>query len=278
MNNLLAFIRRYSAFFLFVIFEIISLVIYIKYNSFQKATFINSANNITGNLYAQADKLKSYLSLKEVNDSLVSENALLRNQLKTSKYADTTNKRRADDTVYHQQYEYLEAKVISNSINHRNNYITINMGSKAGVEKGKGVISSQGVVGKVIDVTEHYAIVQSVLHKETLFSAMLVNSKERGSFAWGDNMDPTTGLLFDVSNNATPKLGEIVVTSDRSLFPAGIPIGTISNLRPKTTRGAFLNMEVKLAVDFGKLDYVYVITNKLGAEQAGLEARQKKDE
>lgn len=278
MNNLLAFIRRYSAFFLFVIFEIISLVIYIKYNSFQKATFINSANNITGNLYAQADKLKSYLSLKDVNDSLVSENARLRNQLLTAKYADTTNKRRADDTVYHQQYEYLEAKVISNSINHRNNYITINMGSKAGVEKGKGVISSQGVVGKVIDVTEHYAIVQSVLHKETIFSAMLVNSKERGSFAWGDNMDPTTGLLFDVSNNATPKLGEIVVTSDRSLFPAGIPIGTISNLRPKTTRGAFLNMEVKLAVDFGKLDYVYVITNKLGAEQAGLEARQKKDE
>ena len=278
MRNLILFIQRYSAFFLFVIFEIISLVIYVKYNSFQKATFINSANEVTGNLYAQFDKLNSYLSLKEANDKLVKENARLRDELQTSMYADTTNKRRADDTVYHQQYEYLEARVISNSVNHRNNYITINMGSRAGVEKGKGVISSQGVVGKVIDVTEHYAIIQSVLHKETIFSAMLVNSKERGSFAWGDNMDPTKGLLFDVSNNATPKLGELVVTSDRSLFPAGIPIGRISNLHPKTARGAFLNMEVALAVDFGKLDYVYVITNKFGAEQAGLEARQKKDE
>src|ERR1700753_1016848 len=173
MRNLILFIQRYSAFFLFVIFEIISLVIYVKYNSFQKATFINSANGVTGNLYAQIDKLNSYLSLKDVNDSLVRENARLRNQLITSKYADTTNKRKADDTVYHQQYEYLEAKVISNSVNHHNNYITINMGSKAGVEKGKGVISSQGVVGKVIDVTEHYAIVQSLLHTATQFSVML---------------------------------------------------------------------------------------------------------
>src|ERR1700761_3316823 len=174
MRNLILFIQRYSAFFLFVIFEVFSLIIYVKYNSFQKATFINSANNVTGNLYAQVDKLKSYLSLKDVNDSLIKENARLRNQLATSKFVDTVNKRKADDTIYHQQYEYLEAKVISNSVNHRNNYITINMGSKNGVEKGKGVISSQGVVGKVIDVSEHYAIVQSLLHKETIFSAMLV--------------------------------------------------------------------------------------------------------
>jgi len=278
MRNLLLFITRYSAFFLFVIFEIFSLIIYVKYNSFQRATFINSANQVTGNLYAQIDKLNSYLSLKEVNDSLIRENARLRNQLLSSKFADTVNKHKADDTVYHQQYEYLEAKVINNSINHRNNYITINMGSKDGVEKGKGVVSSQGVVGKVIDVSEHYAIVQSLLHKDSRFSAMLVNSKERGSFAWGDNMDPKTGLLFDVSNNATPKVGELVVTSDRSLFPAGIPIGRVSNLRPKSTVGSFLNMEVSFAVDFGKLDYVYVITNRFGQEQAGLEARQKKDE
>jgi rod shape-determining protein MreC len=278
MRNLILFIQRYSAFFLFVIFEIISLVIYIKYNSFQKATFLNSSNQVTGNLYEQVDKLKSYLSLTEVNDNLVKENARLRNQLLSSKYVDTVYKRKADDTVYHQQYEYLEAKVISNSVNHRNNYITINMGSKEGVEKGKGVISNQGVVGKVIDVTEHFAIVQSLLHKETIFSAMLINSKERGSFAWGDNMDPTKGLLFDVSNNATPKVGELVLTSDKSLFPAGIPIGHVSNLRPKSTKGSFLNMEVTLAVDFGKLDYVYVITNKFAQEQAGLEARQKKDE
>ncbi len=41
MRNLLIFITKYNAFFLFIIFEISSLIIYIKYNAFQKASFIN---------------------------------------------------------------------------------------------------------------------------------------------------------------------------------------------------------------------------------------------
>jgi rod shape-determining protein MreC len=82
MRNLLIFITKYNAFFLFLIFEISSLLIYIKYNSFQKATFINSTNQVTGNLYAKVNEFKGYLSLKDVNDRLAKENADLRNQLR----------------------------------------------------------------------------------------------------------------------------------------------------------------------------------------------------
>jgi rod shape-determining protein MreC len=258
-----------------MIFEISSLVIYVKYNSFQKATFINSTNQVTGNLYAQADQLKGYLSLKVVNDSLARENARLRNQLKSSFFVDTLAKHKVKDTIYKQQYEYVEAKVIKNSVNQRNNYITINMGSNAGIEKGQGVICSSGIVGKVLYVDKHFSIVQSLLHKDSQFSAMLANDKVIGSFGWGDNLDPHKGLLYDVSNNATPKIGDLVVTSDRSLFPAGVPIGKISSLSAKNGKGAFLSMDVMLAVDFGKLDYVYVVTNRLAKEQLGLEAQEK---
>ena len=83
--------------------------------------------------------------------------------------------------------------------------------------------------------------------------------------------------MKDVSNNAQPHVGEEVVTSEFSLFPAGIPIGKVSNLRTKNG-GFALNMEVKLAVDYGKLQYVDVVINKFAEEQAGLEAQQKKDE
>ena len=84
-------------------------------------------------------------------------------------------------------------------------------------------------------------------------------------------------MLRDVSNNAVPKVGEKVVTSGYSLFPEGIPIGTISSLKTKGG-GVSLNMDVALAVDFTKLQYVYVIVNKFAAEQTGLEAQRKKDE
>jgi rod shape-determining protein MreC len=81
MRNLWIFISKYNAFFLFLIFEIVSLIIYVKYNSFQKATFINSANEVTGTWYSRTNEFYTYLSLKDVNDSLAHENARLRNQL-----------------------------------------------------------------------------------------------------------------------------------------------------------------------------------------------------
>ncbi|AMR34285.1 hypothetical protein A0256_23945 [Mucilaginibacter sp. PAMC 26640] len=277
MRNLWSFINKYNAFFLFLIFEIISLIIYIKYNSFQKASFINSTNKFTSEFYARSDEFKGYLSLREVNDSLARENALLRNQLRSSKYLDTVGRHVVNDTIYKQQYEYIDAKVINNSVNKRNNYLTIARGSKDGVAKGMGVISGTGVVGKVVYVGEHLSIVQSMLHKDTRFSSMLAGTKEIGYTEWGDNLDPKKGLLVDVSNSAQPKIGELVVTSQLSLFPAGIPIGKVAKLNAKGV-GLYLNMEINFAVDFGKLEYVYVVNNKMATEQAGLEAQEKKDE
>jgi rod shape-determining protein MreC len=277
MRNLWAFIRKYNAFFLFLIFEISSLVIYVKYNSFQRAEFINSANSVTGGLYAKVDELHSYLSLNDVNDSLARENAHLRNLLKSSFYVDTVTRHKVDDTTYKRQYEYIVAKVINNSVNHPNNYLTINKGSKQGIAKGMGVICNKGIVGKVVVVSDHFALVQSLLHKDSQFSAMLAKNKEIGYIQWTDDLDPHKGVLKDISNNALPQLGEWVVTSGYSLFPEGIPIGKISSLRTKGG-GYSLNMEVTLSVDFGKLEYVNVVDNKFANEQDALEGQKKKDE
>jgi rod shape-determining protein MreC len=276
MRNLLIFITKYNAFFLFVIFEILSLVIYIKYNAFQKATFITSSNKITGSLYSKVSDFDNYLTLKGINDSLANENARLRNLVKSSFYIDTVAKHNVTDTTYKQQYEYIVAKVINNSVNRSNNYITLNRGSKQGVAKGMGVICDLGIVGKVVYVSDHFAVVQSLLHKDSQFSAMLAKNKEIGTIEWNEELDPRKGLLKDVSNNAQPRVGELVVTSGYSLFPAGIPIGKVSSLHTKGG-GFSLNLEVKLAVDFGKLQYVNVVNNKFALEQAGLEAQGKKE-
>jgi rod shape-determining protein MreC len=277
MRNLLIFITKYNAFFLFLIFEVSSLVIYVKYNAFQKATFINSANDVTGNMYARKDELDSYLSLREVNDGLAKENAALRNQLKSSFYVDTLGKHKVVDSAYKQQYEYIPAKVINNSVNRRNNYLTIDRGSKQGIAKGMGVICGTGVVGVVVYVSEHLAVVQSLLHKDTHLSAMLADNKAIGSLLWGDDLNPHSAQLINVNNNIKARVGELVVTSGYSLFPAGVPIGKVTNLHTKSG-GFFLNMEVALSVDFSKLQYVNVVNNKYALEQAGLEAQQKKDE
>jgi rod shape-determining protein MreC len=278
MRNLLIFISKYNAFFLFLIFEISALVIYVKYNSFQRATYINTTNEITGSLYARVSELNSYLDLKNVNDSLATENARLRNTLKASYYADTLAKRTVADSAYKQLYTYTEARVINNSVNKRNNYITIQKGSKDGIVKGMGVISSAGVVGKIVYTTEHLSLVQSLLHKDAKVSAMLADTKDIGSLIWGYDINPRKGLLIDVPNHVKPHIGQWVVTSTYSdLYPAGIPLGRVSNLHAKGG-GFFLNMEVNFSVDFSKLQYVYVVNNKQALERAALEAQEKPDE
>ena len=277
MRTLWRFISRYNAFFLFLIFEVASLIIYIKNNSYQRAEFINSASGVIGRIDAEKDQLYSYLSLKDVNDSLARENAHLRNLLKASYYVDTASKHKVTDTIYKQQYEYIVARVINNSVNQTNNYLTINKGSEQGIAKGMGVICSKGIVGKIIYVSDHFALVQSLLHKDSQFSAMLAGNKEIGSIEWNDDLDPHKGILKDVSNNAQPKIGEWVVTSGYSLFPAGIPVGRVSSLHTKGG-GYSLNMEVSLSVDFSKLEYVNVVVNKFGQEQEALEGQKKKDE
>jgi len=276
MRNLLIFISKYNAFFLFVIFEIASLILLLNYNSFQKATYITSSNNVTGAVNTKVSEVSAYMSLGRVNDSLAKENAMLRNELKSSFYIDTLAKRTVKDTVYNQQYQYIPAKVISNSTNRHNNYITINRGSKDGIAKDMGVITSSGVVGLVVKTTEHFANIQSALNGNTRISAMIADNKEIGIFTWVASLNPHQGLLMDVSNNVKPKLGERVVTSGQSLYPAGIPIGKISDLHAKEG-GLFLNMYLDLAVDYSKLEYVYVVINKLANEQAEVEALPKKD-
>jgi len=277
MRTLWRFISRYNAFFLFLIFEVAALIIFVKNNSYQRAEFINSASGVIGRLDAEKDQLYGYLSLKEVNDSLARENAHLRGLLKTSYYIDTAAKHKVTDTVYKQQYEYIVARVINNSVTQPNNYLTINKGSNQGIAKGMGVICSKGIVGKVIYVSGHFALVQSLLHKDSQFSAMLADNKEIGSITWNDDLDPHKGILKDVSNNAQPKVGEWVVTSGYSLFPEGVPVGKVSSLHTKGG-GYSLNMEVSLSVDFSKLEYVNVVDNKFGKEQEALEGQKKKDE
>ncbi len=277
MRNLLIFITRYNAFFLFIIFEVASLVIYIKYNAFQKATFLNSANTVTGNIYERVNGFYDYLSLDKVNDSLARENAKLRNQLKGSFYIDTIAKHKINDTVFKQQYEYIAARVINNSTNRSYNYITINRGSMDGVNVGMGVICSAGIVGKVVNVSQHMSIVQSMLNRYTRFSVMLARNHEIGSAEWGDDFDTHKGLLVDVNTNAQPKLGESVITSGYSLFPEGIMVGRVSNLHPKAG-SISLSMEFAFSVDYSKLEYVEVVNNKYQNEQDNLESLQKKND
>src|SRR5690606_25358134 len=89
MRNLWLFLRRYNAFFWFILFFGFSLFLVITNNSYQRNAVFNSSNEVIGNLYARINSWKSYLHLGETNEALAKENAQLRKDLQAYKSTDS---------------------------------------------------------------------------------------------------------------------------------------------------------------------------------------------
>jgi len=279
MRNLWIFISRYNAFFLFIIFFIIGIYLTVKNNAYQRSVTLNSSNEVVGNAYDKLNVLNRYLNLGMVNDSLVAENARLRTRLLSMTTVDTAKDVKVIDTVTNQQYTYLAAKVVKNSVTLRNNVMTINKGSLDGIKSGMAVIAPQrGVVGLVRDVSEHLATIQSLLHKDTRISVTLKKNHALGSLVWGDgNFDIRKAFIKEVPNHIKMNVGDSVVTSGYGSFPAGVLVGRI--IKPNVaTNDNFLSGELNLFTDFSTLQYVYVIKDKNAEEQKALESLIKRNE
>jgi rod shape-determining protein MreC len=273
MRNLWLFIGKYNAFFLFLIFFTISLILLINNNSYQRASVWNSSNQIVGTAYERVNELNSYLILRKTNDSLAAENARLKNLLKSSFYEDGLKEVTVNDSVLKQQYTYTVAKVINNSVHQKNNYLTIDKGSKHGIKKGMGVTSATGVIGIILNTSENFSTIRSFLHEETKISATVEGNI--GSLVWGDgNYDSRYALLKDIQSHLNIRKGARVITSEFSLFPQGTNIGYVIESTSKYGNNA-LNIKIKLDTDFAKLQYVYVVINLLSEEQLNLEAKNE---
>ncbi|PTT03719.1 rod shape-determining protein MreC [Pedobacter sp. HMWF019] len=274
MRNLWIFINRYNAFFLFIIFFTIGIVLTVKNNAYQRSVTLNSTNEVVGQAYEKLNVFKRYMNLGQVNDSLANENAKLYSQLLKMKNIDSAKNTTVKDTTTHQQYTYLAARVIKNSITLRNNVITINKGSLDGIKKDMAVISPQkGVVGFIRDVSDHLATIQSLLHKDTKISVTTKKNNALGSLVWGEkNFNYQKAYIKDIPNHFKINLGDTIVTSGFGSFPPGIPVGRVSNAGIATGDN-FLTIEINLFNDFSTLQYVYVIKDKFAEEQKALESK-----
>jgi rod shape-determining protein MreC len=273
MRNLWIFLSRYNAFFFFIIFFTIGLILTIKNNAYQRSVTVNSTNKVVGEVYTNLNVLNRYLSLGKVNDSLAQENAKLKTTILQLENIDTAKDVIVKDTLGVPQFTYLSARIVKNSITLRNNVITINKGTLDGILEGMPVISpKQGIVGYVMDVSEHFSTIRSLLHKATFISVSVKRNNAIGSLVWGEgNLDYRTAYIKDIPNHYKLKVGDTVVTSNFSSFPAGIPVGKVINTG--ISKGDnFKLIEISLLNDFSTLQYVYVIKDKFAAEQKAVEA------
>ncbi len=280
MRTLILFLLKFRTLFLFLGLELLSFLLIVNNNQFQRNRFLSSSNRIVGTVYNLSDKVNRYFNLNEVNESLAQENEALNTELAQLReqlafYRQDTSYTGRKQTSVEKNYSFMTAKVIYFSTVRQKNTFTINKGEADGVKKGMGVISPKGVVGIVSNTSGHFSSVMPIVSTASGgISATVKGKTQLGKLTWkGSNL--RYAQLEEVPLYIPVVLGDTIVTSGYSdVFPEGYPIGTIDKFSKRNDD--FYDIQVELAVDFDKLSYVDVIEFKNFEEREALVEKTEK--
>ncbi len=283
MKNLIAFLRRFRIFLLFVGFQIVALSTYFSYLSFPRSQYLTTSNQVTGSVMAARYSVTQFANQGEANRRLLKANKDLRDRLPENfirlsateiVIRDTVSD---TDTTYHQQYTYIPATVLQSTFDKRNNYMTLNIGKAQGVKIGMGVFSDDGIVGQVFQVSKHFSLVKTILSANPNVDVMIIEDGSFGLLKW-DSHHPRLGNLSGISNDRPiPKWSHVVTRGGSGVFPRGLTVGRVYRTTPIEGEAQW-NIEIRLGTNFRKVQKVYVIKNLLKAEQLRLENNIPEDE
>lgn len=273
MRNLLNFIIRYSKWFVFTLYFVLSVALLVSGNAYRQSIYLTSANVVTGGIFGAWSNVTGYFSLKKTNEDLQASNAMLQNEVLNLRsrlseyqalYGDTVACRGLDD-----RFDYVSAAVINNNTRHPRNYFTINKGSLDGVVRGMGVVDHNGVVGIVNVTGPHMSRVISLLNETQIFSVKIKDTAFIGSLVWKGG-DPAVAYMEEVQRHSSYNIGDTIVTTGFSTsFPEGIPVGVVMN-RVRGNDDSFFTLKVRLMPDFKGLSTVRVILDAYKEEMDSL--------
>jgi rod shape-determining protein MreC len=272
MQQIFNFIFKNSNRLLFLLLLGISLALTIQSHSFHRSKIISSANFLSGGVYEKVNSINEYLNLKTQNDELALENAYLKSILFNKK--DTAQLKKLDSIKGVKPQDIIVSKVIHNSYNVHENYLTLNSGELQGVKPDMGVINSLGIIGIIDNTSANYSTVVSILNKKSQINAKIKKSNHFGSLIWNGK---STGIvqLIDVPRLAAIRKGDTIVTGGQSvIFPENINIGTIEKIYTDNQTN-YYTLDVKLFNDMTNLGHVYIIKSKDRQELINLEKTTK---
>ena len=275
MQQIISYIIKNSHRMLFLLLMAISISLTIDSHSYHKSKVISSANFFTGSIYSEINSINEYFDLKTKNEELANENARWKSLL--NNINDTTKTIILDSIKGVKKTDLITAKVIKNSYSSHENFLTIDSGTKSGINADMGVINSAGIVGIIETTSPNYATVISILNTKSQINAKIKKSNHFGTLIWNGK---STGFvqLIDVPRLASVRKGDTIVTGSQStIFPENINIGTIDKIYIDNETN-FFTINVKLFNDMTSLGHVYIIKNKDKKEIEELEKTIKKDE
>ena len=255
MKEIFIFLKKFHFTILFILLEIFSIILIVNFNNFQAHIFDMGKLTVSNYFYSHNEHIISYFKLKDENEKLVKENTMLRNLMMYSNYQYhySLDENLDRDSVYH----FIPARNILTTYNRTRNIIILNKGTKCGVMPEMAVCSQEGVVGIIKDVNKKFASVLPLINVDCSISAKIKRNEYYGSLKW-DGDDYRYSYLYDIPYHVEVFRGDTIVTSGFSLiFPPDFLIGVVDTVQ-KTSEN-FLDIRVKLAVNFRNIKNVYIV-------------------
>jgi rod shape-determining protein MreC len=235
---------------------------------------VSRANFLAASFNEKVSDAVSFATMPSQNEALSNENALLREQL--YQVSQIVNERRDDSNTHilpltlPLNINVISGKVVNNSVAHLRNFVIVNKGLKDGVKKEMAAITKLGPVGIVVDVTDNYCCIMSILNKDNNLSVRNRATKNVGQLRWKGG-EINIAQLEEIPKHIKLKKGEVIETSGYSnYYPQGIPVGIVEKYS-EDSKSNFANVKIKLYNDFSKLKYVYLIENIERPEVKALE-------
>lgn len=275
MHNLLAFLTKNYHWLIFLLLEVVSGLMLFGYNSYQGSVWISSANAVVGKVYEWESAVRQFFSLTSINEHLSERNIFLEQEVGRLRQqvmdmgVDSTELQQ-QEMAHISQFEWIPAKVVSNSVNNLDNLMTIDRGKADGVEADMGVVCGTGLVGVVYQASEHYSVVLPLLNRRSRISCRIRGRGYFGYVTWnGEN--PMRALVEDIPRHARFEKGDWLETSGFSaIFPSGISVGKVVDVEDSPD-GMSYRLHILLSTDFSTLRDVCVITDKSMIERMHLE-------
>ncbi|MCH7761216.1 rod shape-determining protein MreC [candidate division TA06 bacterium] len=182
----------------------------------------------------------------------------LENQLLQEFRYENENLRRLVEFKEKGEFEMAPAEVIGRSPGRMNQSLLIDRGKKNGIRINMPVVTYEGIVGKVIELTDHTALVQTLFDRNSRVSSFVQRSRALGILRWRSG---TTLLLDNVPIQEDVQIGDRIISSGfGGIFPKGLQAGTIRETR-EGRRGLFHKIIVEPAVS-SKVEEVFIITGE----------------
>ena len=284
MYKLIELIRRIYVVLLFLLIEAVALNFYANSSHYTEAKILSHANTVAGWMQNTVFNVKHYFTLRSENEMLAQRVAELENTLTRYREreeqieTDTMSMWQMDSTlmVGLAERRYTTARVVGNTIHHDRNYLTLNRGHQDGVVAEMAVVTPDGcMVGYVMECSDNYSVVMSILNTGFHTSGKIRGDEHFGSITWNGH-SPHRVQMTELTKNSEFEIGDEVVASGLShYFPEGVRIGYVES-RTENENHTSLDVELRLAADMTRLSNVVLIENNNIVEITSLEKLTEK--